>query len=197
LRSLPKCVFDKKNVNLIMEKKLEYLKKIQSDFIGLDTLYTRADGKKTKRTYLDSTASTLMMKAAYKAMESLYDHYANTHSLLHFSAKTATLNYEWAHERILSFVGADPDKYACFFTGSGATAGINRLARVFRDYNSERDVVLVSLMEHHSNDLPHRKHAGEVVHIPLDNHQGQPGCINMHILKRSWRSIRIALITLP
>ena len=166
-----------------MEKKLEYLKKIQSDFIGLDTLYTRADGKKTKRTYLDSTASTLMMKAAYNAMESLYDHYANTHSLLHFSAKTATLNYKWAHDRILSFVNADPDKYACFFTGSGATAGINRLARVFRDYNTERDVVLVSLMEHHSNDLPHRKHAGKVVHIPLDNHQGQPGCINIGILE--------------
>jgi len=166
-----------------MEKKLEYLKKIQSDFIGLNTLYTRADGKKTKRTYLDSTASTLMMKAAYNAMESLFDHYANTHSLLHFSAKTATLNYKWAHDRILSFVNADPEKYACFFTGSGATAGINRLARVFRDYNRERDVVLVSLMEHHSNDLPHRKHAGKVVHIPLDNHQGQPGCINMNILE--------------
>lgn len=166
-----------------MENKQKYLKKIQSDFIGLDTLYTRADGKKTKRTYLDSTASTLMMKAAYNAMESLLDHYANTHSLLHFSAKIATQNYMWAHDRILSFVKADPEKYACFFTGSGATAGINRMARVFRDYQKDRDVVLVSLMEHHSNDLPHRKHAGKVVHIPLDNHDGQPGCINIDILK--------------
>ena len=95
----------------------KYFKKVQSDFIGLDTLYTRADGKKTKRIYLDSTASTLMMKAAYNAIESFYDHYANTHSLLHFSAKTATQNYKWAHDRILSFVKADPNKYACFFTG--------------------------------------------------------------------------------
>lgn len=167
-----------------MDKKLEYLKKIQSDFIGLDTLYTRADGKKTKRVYLDSTASTLMMKAAHNAIEALYDHYANTHSLLHFSAKIATENYNWAHDRILSFVQADPEKYACFFTGSGTTAGINRIARVFRDYQKDRDVVLVSLMEHHSNDLPHRKHAGKVVHIPLDNHQGQPGCINMEVLEQ-------------
>lgn len=166
-----------------MENTLEYLKKIQSEFIGLDTKYTRADGKKTKRIYLDSTASTLMMKAAHKAMESLYSHYANTHSLLHFSAKVATQNYKWAHDRILSFVNADPKKYTCFFTGSGATAGINRIARVFRDYQKERDVVLVSLMEHHSNDLPHRKHARKVVHIPLDNHAGQPGCINVEFLK--------------
>ncbi|MBU0529616.1 aminotransferase class V-fold PLP-dependent enzyme, partial [bacterium] len=165
-----------------MDNSHKILKNIQSDFIGLDTLYTRADGKKTKRIYLDSTASTLMMKAAYSAIESFYDHYSNTHSLLHFSAKTATQNYMWAHERILSFVKADTNNYACFFTGSGTTAGINRMARVFRDFHPDRDVVLVSLMEHHSNDLPHRKHAGKVVHIPLDNHSGHPGCINMEVL---------------
>jgi len=165
-----------------MNNSQNILKNIQSDFIGLETLYTRADGKKTKRIYLDSTASTLMMKAAYNAIESFYDHYSNTHSLLHFSAKTATQNYTWAHDRILSFVTADPNKYACFFTGSGTTAGINRMARVFRDFQPDRDVVLVSLMEHHSNDLPHRKHAGKVVHIPLDNHSGQPGCINIEVL---------------
>ncbi|NHZ85757.1 MAG: aminotransferase class V-fold PLP-dependent enzyme [Planctomycetia bacterium] len=159
------------------------LKNIQSDFIGLDTLYTRADGKKTKRIYLDSTASTLMMKAAYNTIESFYNHYSNTHSLLHFSAKIATQNYKWAHDRILSFVKADAEKYACFFTGSGTTAGINRMARVFRDFQPDRDVALVSLMEHHSNDLPHRKHAGKVVHVPLDDHDGQPGCINMNALK--------------
>lgn len=166
-----------------MDNSQKYFKKIQSDFIGLNTLYTRADGKKTKRIYLDSTASTLMMGAAYNAIESFYDHYANTHSLLHFSAKIATQNYYWAHDRILSFLKTDAEKYACFFTGSGTTAGINRMARVFRDFQPDRDVVLVSLMEHHSNDLPHRKHAGKVVHIPLDDHEGQPGCINMEILK--------------
>lgn len=167
-----------------MNNPQNYLKNIQSDFIGLDTLYTRADGKKTKRIYLDSTASTLMMKAAYNAIESFYDHYSNTHSLLHFSAKIATQNYKWAHDRLLSFVKADPDKYACFFTGSGTTAGINRIARVFRDFQTDRGVVLVSLMEHHSNDLPHRKHAEKVVHVPLDDHDGQPGCINMNALKK-------------
>ncbi len=166
-----------------MDNSQKYFKNIQSDFIGLDTQYTRADGKRTKRIYLDSTASTLMMKAAYNAIESFYNHYANTHSLLHFSAKTATQNYQWAHDRILSFVKADADQYACFFTGSGTTAGINRMARVFRDYQPDRDTVLVSLMEHHSNDLPHRKHAGKVVHIPLDIHKGQPGCINMKTLR--------------
>lgn len=163
----------------------EILSKVKADFIGLNTEYTLADGRQTKRIYLDSTASTLMMGAAHGVLESFLHHYANSHSLLHFSAKISTREYQWAHDRVLSFLGADPETYACFFTGSGATAGLNRLARVFRDYQPDRDVVFVSLMEHHSNDLPHRKHAGKVVHIPLDIHtNNQPGCLNLKALER-------------
>ena len=39
----------------------ELLKKIRSDFIGLDTKYKTADGKISRRIYLDTTASSLMM----------------------------------------------------------------------------------------------------------------------------------------
>jgi len=160
------------------------LNKIKKDFIGLDTNYTLADGRRTRRIYLDSTASTLIMGAAHKAIQQFYNHYANTHSLLHFSAKISTQEYEWAHNRILSFLHADPEDYTCFFTGSGSTGGINRLARVFRNYNSERQIAIISLMEHHSNDLPHRKHAKKVIHIPLNNHDGQPGSINVKFLEK-------------
>jgi selenocysteine lyase/cysteine desulfurase len=85
-------------------------------------------------------------------------------------------------------LNADPDTYACFFTGSGATAGINRLARTFRDYQTDRNIALVSLMEHHSNDLPHRKHAQNVIHIPLNDHDGNPGCINIDILEKELKN---------
>ena len=163
------------------------LEKIKTDFIGLNTTYSTVNNKEIKRVYLDSTASTLMMKAAYKAMESFYDHYANTHSLSHFSAKISTREYQWAHDRVLSFLKADPNDYTCFFTGSGTTAGINRLARVFRDYRPERNKVLVSLMEHHSNDLPHRKHAEEVIHIPLNNVGREAGCISLEEIEKYLR----------
>ena len=175
------------------------LKKIKADFIGLNTTYSTVNNKEIRRVYLDSTASTLMMKAAYKAMESFYDHYANTHSLLYFSAKISTREYQWAHDRVLSFLKADPEDYTCFFTGSGTTAGINRLARVFRNYRPERNKVLVSLMEHHSNDLPHRKHAEEVIHIPLDNFGREAGCINLEEiekhLKRNESKINYVAVT--
>ena len=91
-------------------------------------------------------------------MEDFYKPYANTHSLLHFGAKISTKEYAWAHRRILAFMKADPAVYTCFFTGSGTTAGMNRLARGLRDIRPDNDVAVGSIMEHHSNDLPHRKH---------------------------------------
>ena len=162
---------------------MDLLSRIRRDFIGLDTEYILATGQTSRRIYLDSTASTLMMRTAYNAVENYYQHYANTHSLLHFSAKISTQEYNWAHERILTFLGADPQHYTCFFTGSGSTTGINRIARVFRDYRPDRGTAFVSLMEHHSNDLPHRKHARKVVHIPFEMSSGNPGCIDLETLE--------------
>ena len=65
----------------------DLLSRIRTDFIGLNTMYTLADGRRTQRIYLDSTASTLMMGVAHEAIEQFLEHYANTHSLLHFSAQ--------------------------------------------------------------------------------------------------------------
>ena len=160
------------------------LRHIATDFLGLDTHYLLAGGGKTRRVYLDSTASTLMMGAAHRGLSTFLEHYANTHSLLHNSARLASKSYDWAHRRILSFVGADPDTYTCFFTGSGTTAGMNRLARVYRELRPERDTAVVSIMEHHSNDLPHRKYLERVIHIPITEVEDGLGCVDTEALER-------------
>jgi selenocysteine lyase/cysteine desulfurase len=161
----------------------ELFRRITGDFLGLNTTYPVATGQTTRRIYLDSTASTLMMGVAHRAMTAFLEHYGNTHSLLHNSARLATRAYDWAHERILRFVHADPEKYTCFFTGSGTTAGMNRLARIFRELRPDRDTVLVSIMEHHSNDLPHRKHLGRVIHLPVDLRSDGMGCVDTKALE--------------
>jgi len=168
----------------ITEKEnIQLLDKIRDDFIGLNTKYRIANGEETKRIYLDSTASTLMMGIAHRTSEKFLQHYSNTHSLMHFSAKIATKTYAWVHERMLEFVHADPEHYTCFFTGSGTTSGMNRVARIFSNLQPKKDVVLVSIMEHHSNDLPHRKHGGHVIHIPVDTHESKMGCVDMELLE--------------
>jgi len=162
----------------------ELLDKIKSDFIGLDTEYTIVNGERCKRIYLDTTASSLMMGAAYRASNAFLKHYANTHSLLHFSAKISTKTYSWIHNKILEFVHADPNEYTCFFAGSGVTAGMNRIAKTFKRLRPDRDMILVSIMEHHSNDLPHRKHGGKVIHIPLDTDSSNAGSMNMDLFEQ-------------
>lgn len=140
---------------------------LQSRFIGIDTEYPLASGGRSRRYYLDSAASTLMLEPAWQTARSFLRHYANTHSHLHYGARIATHVYVWAHERALAFVGANQKDYACAFAGSGSTAGFNRIARALAKLRPERDTVLISGMEHHSNDLPHRKHSGRVEHIPM------------------------------
>ena len=165
-------------------KGLELLDKIKDDFIGLDTKYKTADGKTTPRIYLDTTASSLMMGTALRASIEYLKHYSNTHSLLHFSAKISTKTYNWIHYRILEFVHASPDEFTCFFTGSGVTSGMNRMAKTLNRLRPERDMVIVSIMEHHSNDLPHRKHGGKVIHIPVNAETARMGSINLNVLER-------------
>ena len=144
------------------------LDKIGRQAIGLDTRYRLATGDVTRRIYLDSTASTLRLKVVQDVIDKYQPYYSNTHSLVHFGAKLSTKEYAWAHDMVLRFVQADPDAYTAFFTGQGTTAGINRVAQTLSTQRPERDVVITSIMEHHSNDLPHRKHHRKVVHVPAD-----------------------------
>ena len=159
----------------------ELLASLQRRFIGLDTEYPTVDGKRGPRIYLDSAASTLMMAPAFEVGHEFLEHYASTHSDLHYSARGATHAFEWAHEKVLEFVGASPENYCAFFAGSGATAGFNRMAASLAAARPERDVVLVSEMEHHSNDLPHRKHC-QVVHIPCLGEFERYGALDMEKL---------------
>ncbi|MCF7808777.1 MAG: aminotransferase class V-fold PLP-dependent enzyme [Candidatus Marinimicrobia bacterium] len=153
--------------------------KVRNDFLGLDTTYENARGELTRRIYMDSTASSLMFRPSAEIVTSFMSHYANTHSKLHHSAFISTAAYDWAHSRILAFVGAPEEIYTCFFAGAGTTAGVNRMARVFRDLRPEKDTAVISIMEHHSNDLPHRKHMQSVIHIPVQGIDDNLMCIDL------------------
>ena len=157
---------------------------LSRDFPALATRYQLADGRITRRHYLDSAASTLAMGCARQVADELLPHYANTHSQAHFSARIVNDAYDWAHQQVLKFTEADPVRHTAFFAGSGCTATLNRLARTLAAQRPERNIVLASLMEHHANDLPHRKHAGQVVHIPLIGQAPALGAVDLTALER-------------
>lgn len=164
------------------EQREALLERLRPEFYGLDTEYDLADGRRARRIYLDSAASNLRLKVADAIVHRALAHYANTHSQLHFGARIMTDLYHRAHQIVLDFVGAD-DAYTAIFYGNGVTGCINRMARVLAHKRPERDVVITTLMEHHANDLPHRKHAGKVVHVPLEHDpDGEAGRVDLKAL---------------
>ena len=163
------------------------LEALRTAFTGLDTEYPLVDGSTASRTYLDSAASTLRLTIADDIVQRALRHYANTHSTLHAGARIMTRLYERAHEIVGDFVDASDD-YTVVFNGSGVTGGLNRMARVLAESRQqsglERDVVITTMMEHHANDLPHRKHVGEVVHVPLEKDpDGEAGRVDVDALQ--------------
>jgi len=172
-------------LNSKVDDRTELLHKLSSKAIGLDAEYDLANGERTRRIYLDSTASTLRLQVVQDVLDQYQPFYSNTHSVVHFGAKLSTREYQWAHDMVLKFVSADPEKYTAFFLGSGTTAGVNRVARTLREKRPERDVVITSIMEHHSNDLPHRKWFPEVVHVPAEMAQSSIGMVNIKRLEEA------------
>jgi len=161
------------------------LQRIQNSFIGQQTQYPLVDGSIGPRRYFDSAASTLMMRPAFDVAQNFLEHYSSTHSELHFSARGANQAFDWAHQRVLDFVGADSTIYSSYFAGSGATAGFNRIASELAALRPERDLVILSEMEHHSNDLPHRKHASKVIHLSLAGEGANCGGIDIATAKET------------
>ncbi|HLF28760.1 MAG TPA: aminotransferase class V-fold PLP-dependent enzyme [Anaerolineae bacterium] len=107
------------------------------------------------RTYLnfDNAASTPALSEVRDTVNNFLGWYSSVHRGAGFKSRIATQAYDDAREIVAKFVGANPREHVVIF-GKNTTEAINKLARRFP--LSKEDVVLVSLLEHHSNDLPWR-----------------------------------------
>ena len=118
------------------------------------------------KTYInfDNAASTPPLRVVTDAVNEFMPWYSSVHRGAGFKSQLSTRAYETARAVTLQFVGADPQAHVCIF-GKNTTEAINKLARRFH-FGKEQDIVLVSMMEHHSNDLPYRAVA-KVVHVAV------------------------------
>ena len=103
--------------------------------------------------YLDSAATSQKPDAVTDGISAYYRFCnANIHRSVYTLAEEATKLFEDARSRIARFVGGTPD--TTIFTRN-ATEAINLVAYAWGRANvAERDVVLVTKMEHHSNLVP-------------------------------------------
>ncbi len=136
----------------------------ESLFVGVDTTVPLLDGSTTRYINFDNAASTPPLKAVQQAVDDFLPYYSSVHRGTGYKSQLSTQMYEEARYITMEFLGADPETHTCIF-GKNTTEAINKLARRF-PFPEERNVVLTTAMEHHSNDLPWRAQT-EVVHIGL------------------------------
>ena len=133
-------------------------------FTGLDVKTPLLNGNHQRYINFDNAASTPSLKSVQEAVNNFLQYYSSVHRGTGFKSQLSTRIYEEAREIVMDFVGADPEIHTCIF-GKNTTEAINKLAHRF-PFTSERDIVLTSGMEHHSNDLPWRA-AAKAVHVNI------------------------------
>jgi selenocysteine lyase/cysteine desulfurase len=122
----------------------------------------------TTRPYpnLDNAASTPLARPVKEKVDDLMEWYAAVHRGNGFKSQLSSMAYERAREIVARFVGADLSERTCIFVRN-TTEAINRCANRFRFASG--DMVLTTLMEHHSNMLSWRKRTGNVEYVPVDD----------------------------
>ncbi len=137
------------------------LDELRNDVVGIDTHVPLLDGTKRRYIFLDNAASTPTFKRVLTCIEEFLPWYSGVHRGTGFKSLLATEIFDRAHDVVGRFVNVDLSSNTVIFT-KNTTECINKLSN--RTTFGENDVVITTVMEHHSNDLPWRKNT-TVVHI--------------------------------
>lgn len=134
-------------------------------WVGTDVRVPVADGRLVRYADLDQAATTPAFRSVRDTVDAFLEWSASVHRGAGYKSRLATDVYEEARERVAAFVGADPRRDHVVFTRS-TTESLNVAASLV-DLGPD-DVVAVSVLEHHSNLLPWRRHA-RIAYIEVDD----------------------------
>ena len=175
----------------------EYFSEFRENIIGINQEFTSKFGTH-KIIYTDWTASGRL----YGPIEDLISNkigpfVANTHTETNTTGKSMTIAYKKAKEIIKKHINAN-DNDVLINYGTGMTAAINKLQRILNlkdTSNSNKPIVFVSHMEHHSNQTSWLETICDVEIIP--DVDGLFSLDNLKILldKYKDRNIKITSIT--
>lgn len=119
--------------------------------------------------YLDWAATTQVPQCVIDRLSHAMQLRGNVRRGVHALGHQSTVQIENARQRVAEFIGGDASEIVWT---SGTTHGLNLLANVVGASLQSGDVVLLSVLEHHSHLLPWKKIAlecgAEVVEIPID-----------------------------
>ena len=121
--------------------------------VGIDQPVPLLDGRFVPYVNLDNAASTPAFRSVVDAIDQFLPFYSGVHRGTGYKSRLSTATFERARGLVGEFLGADPERDVVVFT-KNTTEAINKLARALPVETDS--VVLTSMLEHHSNDLPWR-----------------------------------------
>ena len=112
--------------------------------------------------YLDSANTSQRPQQVTGAMMDYFEHCnANIHRAVYGIGEEATKRYEGTREKVKEFIGATSTKEVIFTRGT--TEAINLVAHTWgREHIKAGDLIVLSILEHHSNKVPWQRLASEV-----------------------------------
>ncbi len=142
---------------------MDKLESIRQQFPITRERFINASGQEHTITYLDHGASTHPPTSVLEGYrEFLERYYANIHRGNHYLSQRASELYDCVSEVVLDFLHADHSRNSVIFT-SNTTTALDIASYLMQE---QPGATLVSTMEHHSNDLPHRRR-GETLRIEV------------------------------
>jgi len=129
---------------------------LRENIIGADQQVPLLDGSLKTYVSLDNAASTPAFRRVQEKVDQAMYSYSSVHRGSGFKSLLSTHLYAKARQVAADFVGADLDSECVIFV-KNTTEAINKLANRFPFKPGE--MVLTTVMEHHSNDLPWRVRA--------------------------------------
>ncbi len=164
---------------------------LRANIMGIDAEAPVLDGTTLPYVFLDNGASTPAFRQVFQVLERFMQYYSAVHRGTGFKAILATEAFDEAHAVAGRFVHADLERNTVIFL-KNTTEAVNKLAN--RTRWRDGDVVITTLMEHHSNDLPWRKYA-RVVHVGVNDF----GYLDMRSLRDAFEqyknNVRILCVT--
>ena len=148
------------------------------------------------RRYFDYTASGLPFRPIEELLQQqVLPYMSNTHSMSSYASESIAAHVDAAHGKVRRALRGTEDDIIVF-TGSGATAAVNKLINCLgirvpeslqqrfgwasKIPDEERPIVILTRMEHHSNDLPWRETIADIEYVGYD----KCGRANWHDVER-------------
>jgi len=142
---------------------------VRKSIVGVERKVPLLDGTQVTYVNFDNAATTPPVESVLTCSRMFLEWYGSVHRGSGLKAQISTHAFERCREVVAGFIGAELGYHTVIFT-QNATHALNKLALHLSPAPDQ--VILTTVMEHHSNMLPWRKLGCEVHYVRVNRENG-------------------------